>query len=262
MNEHSENGQGVELVANDLWKAFGGVNAVAGASLQVRRGLVTALVGPNGAGKTTIFNLITGFLSVDAGLITFRGQPIDRLSPEAVAALGIGRTFQEVRVFERMSVLENVLVYAGGERADRLRDVALVTPRTRRAIHAARRRAMEQLEFVGLDSVPKRKAQDLSYGEQKLLALARILALDPDVILLDEPTSGLDRNYIDMMVELIRSLRHSGRSILIIEHNLDVVKDVADLVVFLDQGQVVAEDTPRAIFADQRLAAVYMGAGV
>ena len=230
-------------------KSFGGNHVIPGLDLTVQAGEVTALIGPNGAGKTTIFNLITGFLKADAGTVAFKGQPLVGQSPEAIFRKGLVRTFQEVRVFGGITVLENVLV--GREHGFR----------SWRATAANKKSAMETLALVGLAGKAKVPARDLSYAEQKFLSLARVLASGAELLLLDEPTSGLDGRSLDLVMGLIPQLNEMGRTVLIIEHNLDVVRAIAERIVFLESGRVLAIGTGEELFARQDLADIYFGGG-
>lgn len=247
------------LTVDGLAKRFGGVQAVEESSLALRPGRVTALIGPNGAGKTTLFNLITGFHVPDAGRVRYRGTDVTARPPYRIARLGLARSFQDLRLFMRMTALENVLVARPGQRGERLWALFLAPWRVAREEREHRRRATEVLAFVGLAERAGERAENLSYAEQKLLALARLIAMDADLLLLDEPTSGLDPATIPHVLGLLRRVVDGGRTICVIEHNLEVVKGLSDWVVFLDQGRVLAEGTPDEIMADRRLAEIYLG---
>jgi ABC-type branched-subunit amino acid transport system ATPase component len=231
-------------------KAFGGNLVIPGLDLTLAAGEVTALIGPNGAGKTTIFNLITGFLKADEGSVVYKGDQLVGLTPESIFRKGLVRTFQEVRIFGGITVLENVLV--GREHGFR----------SWRATKQNTEAAMETLALVGLDGKAKTVARDLSYAEQKFLSLARVLASDAELLLLDEPTSGLDGRSLDLVMGLIPRLREMNRTVLIIEHNLDVVRSIAERIVFLESGRVIATGTGDELFARQDLADIYFGGGV
>jgi ABC-type branched-subunit amino acid transport system ATPase component len=237
----------VLLAARDLSVRFGGVLAVNKISFDVRRGEVFTLIGPNGAGKTTIFNLITGHYAVDAGTVAFRDRRIDGLNPRAVFDLGIARTFQDLKLFGGMTVLENALV--GRERG----------VRSWREVDANVASARETLTKFGLDRKLDVLARDLSYAEQKFLSLARALSCRSELLLLDEPTSGLDGSSLDLIMDTVSRLHESQMTVLIVEHNLDVVKGLADYIAFLDQGRVVAYGTPDEIFARKDLSDLYFG---
>ena len=233
-------------------KRFGGVVAAADVDLDLPPGMVTALVGPNGAGKTTLFNLVTGNLKPDSGSIELRGQSLADIDPRGAARLGIARSFQDLRLFEQMTVFENVLSVMersslpwqpGGRAAARLRG----------------ERADATLELVGLTVRRDARAIDLGYAEQKFLSLARILVTEATLWLLDEPASGLDPASYARFVNLVRQRLDDGVTICLIEHNLDIVQGISDRIAFLDQGTVLAAGEPRAILNDPKLAAIYFG---
>jgi len=233
-------------------KRFGGVVAASDVDLDLPPGIVTALVGPNGAGKTTLFNLITGNLKPDSGAIELRGQSLIDTDPRKAARRGIARSFQDLRLFEQMSVFENVLSVM--ERS------ALPWQRGGRAAARERReKADATLETVGLAPWRDARAVDLGYAEQKFLSLARILVTDATLWLLDEPASGLDPASYARFVNLVRGRLAHGVTVCLIEHNLDIVHGISDRIAFLDQGTVLACGEPRAILNDPKLAAIYFG---
>ena len=233
-------------------KRFGGVVAANDVDLDLPPGIVTALVGPNGAGKTTLFNLITGNLRPDSGLIELRGQSLADVDPRNAALRGIARSFQDLRLFEQMSVFENVLSVME-------RSALPWQPGGRPAARARRDKADATLDMVGLTAWRDARAIDLGYAEQKFLSLARILVTDASLWLLDEPASGLDPASYDRFVKLVRGRLSEGITICLIEHNLDIVHGISDRIAFLDQGTVLAAGEPRAILNDPKLAAIYFG---
>ena len=233
-------------------KRFGGVVAANDVDLDLPPGIVTALVGPNGAGKTTLFNLITGNLRPDSGLIELRGQSLAGVEPRAAALRGIARSFQDLRLFEQMSVFENVLSVME-------RSALPWQPGGRTAARARRDKADATLDMVGLTAWRDARAIDLGYAEQKFLSLARILVTEASLWLLDEPASGLDPASYDRFVKLVRGRLSEGITICLIEHNLDIVHGISDRIAFLDQGTVLAAGEPRAILNDPKLAAIYFG---
>jgi ABC-type branched-subunit amino acid transport system ATPase component len=235
------------LRVKGLKKAFGGNVVIPGLDLDLAPFQATALIGPNGAGKTTIFNLITGFVRPDEGTVHFKGKPIAGRRPEYAFGLGIARSFQELRLFGGMSVLDNVVL--GRERAGH----------AWRNRAANRKEVLEALAAFKLDTKLNVLARDLSYAEQKFLSMARILATGAQLLLLDEPTSGLDGPSLDLVMEMIPEFGKRGRTVLIIEHNLDVVKSIADRIVFLQGGAVIASGTAAELFARQDLADSYFG---
>ncbi len=250
---------GEPLKVQRISKRFGGISALDGASLSLSLGKVTGLVGPNGAGKTTLFNIITGFLPPDSGHVYLDGKDITREPAHQISRLGLGRTFQNIRIFEHMSVLDNILVAFPSQPGENIFRALLGDPLGRQTERRNRERALDLLKFVGLLEKTHHLASELSYGQTKRLSLARLLAMDPQVLLLDEPTSGLDPNVLREMLGMIKSLQAQGKTICLIEHNLDVVREVADWVAFMDQGKVVAEGPPQQIMSDQELARIYFG---
>jgi len=240
-------------------KAFGGVQAVADCSFDVAPRLITGLIGPNGAGKTTVFNLITGFLRADAGSIRFEGAELSGLAPHEVEARGVVRTFQHLRLWGRMSVLENVLLACRTPLGENLLTLFLRPHKVRGEEAAARERAMEVLAFFGLAGRADELAEDLAYPEQKLLSMARIFATDAEVLLLDEPTSGLDSESLAKVVPLVRRLVERSKTVLLIEHNMELISQLSDEVVFLHQGHVLARGKPDEITRDPALTEIYFG---
>ena len=239
--------------------SFGGLAALTELSFAVPRGIVKAVIGPNGAGKTTLFNLITGFLTPDRGQIIFRGEAIQGRPAYAVAARGIARTFQLVQLFDHMTVLENVMV--GRHRLTRagLFGGILRLPAMRREEAAIEARAWEALEFVGLAGRAHQPAGFLPLGLKRLLEIARALASEPRLLLLDEPASGLDQIESDRLGEMILALRDQGLTILLVEHDMSLTMEVAEEIVVLNYGQLLAEGSPRAIQKHPEVIAAYLG---
>jgi branched-chain amino acid transport system ATP-binding protein len=243
----------------NLTKTFGGLTAVADVSFEVQPDSVTALIGPNGAGKTTLFNLITNLFPPSAGETYFFGHPLKGLSPRQIADLGLIRTFQTARVFPRMSVLENVLV--GGHRHLRSHtwQQMLWGGSARREERELRERADGFLEMVGLAGFRDRTATELPAGSQKLLEVVRALMARPRLLLLDEPAAGLNDSETNELASLLRALRMSGITVIVVEHNMSLVMGVADQVIVLDAGCLVASGTPREIQNNARVIAAYVG---
>jgi branched-chain amino acid transport system ATP-binding protein len=247
------------LEVQNLTKSFGGVRAVSEVSFRVAEGRATSLVGPNGAGKTTIFNLITGAIPPDSGTVLFKGKEITGKSPSDTARHGISRTFQDLRIFPRMTVLENIMVSFQGQLGEQPLAVLLQSRRVRDQERAFRSKALDIAARVGLGGREGELAGDLSYAEQKLVIIARSIAMEAPVWLLDEPAAGLDTGAVTQLMALIRSLVSEGQTVVIVEHNLRVVKDISDWVLFLANGKLVAEGTPEDIFANEVLRDVYLG---
>ncbi len=247
------------LEVEGLAKSFGGVAAVQGLSFTVPRGEVTGLIGPNGAGKTTIFNLVSGFLPADGGTIRFDGAEVRGMKPHALVRRGMARSFQDIRLFGRLSVQDNVAMAVPGQAGDRLLPALFAPRRVRSQSAAARSRAAELLDFVGMGHKAQAQADDLSYGQQKLVLIARLLALEPSLLLLDEPCSGLDPTMLDRVIKLLAELTRQRRTVVLIEHNMDVVRAVAQRVVFLAEGRALASGPTEAILADAGLTKIYFG---
>jgi ABC-type branched-subunit amino acid transport system ATPase component len=233
-------------------KRFGGVVAANNVDLDLPPGIITTLVGPNGAGKTTLFNLITGNLRPDSGAITLRGASLLGTDARKSALAGIARSFQDLRLFEQMTVFENVLSVME-------RSPLPWQPGGRAAARERREKVDGAIAQVGLTNWRNARAIDLGYAEQKFLSLARILVTDASLWLLDEPASGLDPASYDRFVKLVRDRLKDGITICLIEHNLDIVHGISDRIAFLDQGTVLAAGEPKAILNDPKLAAIYFG---
>ena len=242
----------VLLSLRGLCKSFGGLKACDNVSLDLRAGIITTLVGPNGAGKTTLFNMVTGHLVPDSGDIIWNGQSIVGKSPWRIGRMGIARTFQDLRLFDHMTVQENVLTVMEPSSW-------LWQPGGPTAREARRAKVAAILEATGLTRKVGVRAIDLAYAERKFLSLARIMATPARIWLLDEPASGLDRGSYERFLELLRSEVRQGVTVCIIEHNLDIVVGISDRIAFLDQGSLLADDEPSKVLNDPRLAAIYFG---
>lgn len=243
------------LALRDLSKAFGGLRAVDGVTADFPAGRITGLVGPNGAGKTTIFNLITGVLQPTGGRVLLDGRDVTGTPPHRLARQGVGRTFQQTRIFQHLTVAENVLLARPEVTEGVLR--GFLTGRA--GLRRWRERTEEPLRFVGLADHADAYAGDLSYAEQKLVMLAALLAGGARVMLLDEPTAGLDPASSRAIIDVVRRLRRPDTTVILIEHNLDVVRGCCDEVVFLAEGRVVTTGTVEAVQADPHLAELYFG---
>lgn len=247
------------LEIREACKSYGGLMAVQYLNISIPGRKITALVGPNGAGKTTAFNLICGFLKLDKGSVWLKDEQISYLRPYKIAQRGLGRSFQDLKLFNQLPVIDNVLAAIPGQKGEKLWAVFLNPLRVHKEDRANLEKAMEYLEFVGLTEKAFNLAEDLSFAEKKLLAIARLLATEAGVLLLDEPASGLDPNSIRPILDLIKRLRGYGKTICVVEHNLDVIRNIADQVIFMAEGTVVASGPPDVVMADRKLAEIYFG---
>jgi ABC-type branched-subunit amino acid transport system ATPase component len=247
------------LEVRGLVKRFLGIVAVNGVDLDVRRGELVSLIGPNGSGKTTLFNCVTGFLGADGGRVRFRDDDVTNAAPHRIARLGLGRTFQQVSVFGRLSARDNLIVFLQQHQEERWLARLVRTPRLRRLEKEAVARAHALLDLVGLGEKADAPAGSLSYGQRKLLAFAAALMPDPELILLDEPAAAVNPTMINQMKEHIRALHRQGKTVLLVEHNMDVVMDISQRVVVLDHGQKIAEGPPDVIRRDPAVIEAYFG---
>jgi len=243
----------------NLRKEFGGLMAVFDVNFGVEPEEIMAIIGPNGAGKTTIFNLVSGVLPATGGAIHFQGHLLNSLKPHVIAGLGLARTFQTVRLFGNMTVVENVMVGRHVKTGYGLLSAAFRMPRARREEKRIRERAVEQLARVGLEAKANENALSLPFGQQRLLEIARALATEPKLLLLDEPGSGLNRPEKEELDQLIRIIRDEGTTVLLVEHDMQFVMAIADRIIVLDYGQKIAEGPPAEIQANERVIAAYLG---
>ena len=240
--------QKILLEIRGLNKNFGGLQAISDVDLDLPAGIITTLVGPNGAGKTTIFNMVTGHLIPSSGTIHWLGEPLAGIASWRIARKGIGRTFQDLRLFNHMTVQENIQTVM--ERSSWL---------WQRKTDVEKARLEQVMEETGLIDKRNERAVDLAYAERKFLSLARIMAAQSSLWLLDEPASGLDPRSFDRFVDLLKTYAKRGITICIIEHNLDIVIRLSDTVAFLDQGKILAQGSSEDILKDPHLAAIYFG---
>jgi neutral amino acid transport system ATP-binding protein len=243
----------------NITRTFGGLKAVDVEKIEIQRGVITALIGPNGAGKTTLFNLLTGFDEPDEGEWSFNERPLAKVPAYKVARFGMVRTFQLTKVLSKLTVIENMRLGATGQRGERFFSAPFKSLWSSQE-DGNTKRADNLLERFKLDEKREDFAGSLSGGQRKLLEMARALMVDPELIMLDEPMAGVNPALKQSLLGHVKSLRDEGRTVLFVEHDMDMVRDISDWVIVMAQGQIVAEGTPQSVMADQAVIDAYLGA--
>lgn len=249
------------LELRGITKIFGGLTALTDVSFVVKKGSITGVIGPNGAGKTTLFNVVTGLYIQTSGEVYFAGKNISLFAPENLASLGLVRTFQNVELFGQMTVWENVMVGLHTKSRSGIVSCAFKLPRQIKEEKAIAEKAMYWLEFTGLADEAQTTANNLPFGKGRILEISRALAVEPQLILLDEPAAGLNNRETAQLAELIRKIRESGITIVLVEHDMDLVMDICDSIIVLNLGKKLAEGTPRQIQENPAVISAYLGEG-
>jgi ABC-type branched-subunit amino acid transport system ATPase component len=247
------------LVVNGLIKKFDGVEALTDFSCTVQPGKILGLIGPNGAGKTTLFNIISGFMTPDEGKVIFKGKDVTANPPDLVASLGLRRTFQNLRLIRQISVLENVLLSFRNNPGENLGSIFFRWKRSCEQEAINRKEAIDLLKKTGLYFKVDEPAENLSYGQQKLLSIVCCLAAKADIFLLDEPVAGISPKMIEKILSIILTFPEQGKSVIVIEHNIEFINQICDLVIFMDAGKKISEGTPYQVHSDPKVIKSYIG---
>lgn len=249
------------LRLNGITKLFGGLTALEDVSFAIKEGTITGVIGPNGAGKTTLFNIVTGLYDQTSGTVHLADKDISRHPPDSLAEMGLVRTFQNMELFGQMTVLENVMVGLHTRSSSGILSCAFKLPGHIREERKIREKAMAWLDFTGMSELAEMKAASLPFGKGRILEIARALAVEPRIILMDEPAAGLNSRETVGLSQLIRTIRDTGITVVLVEHDMELVMDVCDTVVVLNLGRRLAEGTPREIQENKEVISAYLGEG-